>query len=292
MSQPPEQHIHRPMDREIVQDQDQVMVRPVLSQRIQKQEELLSIAARSAEGQRIPAGRFKPAEDPDFAPSSIVRFHTRPMTSLRPTRRRIGLGTDWPHFIHTDHLRVGWRVLVQANYRPLFSANCGSGLWVKYVFSWYHFSPSRCRISPNWLRETGILSTWFTYSTNRSSVQWVYSNPNSDGRVLAVVTIRPRSSSLYVIGRPERGSSLRLSKPCSLNRCSRSYTVGSLRPTPAATSLGERPSASSRMIQARSTCRCSALRDRFICSSCSRSSSLSGRSSTRFGIHPPAPILT
>ncbi len=190
------------------------------------------------------------------------------------------LGT---HLVHAHHLGLGRRLLVHRYDRPLFSANCGSGRSVKYVFSWYQRKPSARSTRYNCVRPMGIPSVRFTYSTRRSNDQYPNSQPSVWGWLRATAMICPRSVSLYSGGRPRPARSCSPLSPSASKRSSWRYTVSALWPSRCAIWLPLIPSRDHNTILARSTNRLSTVPDRLSFSNIACSSAVSSPTFFRFG---------
>src|SRR5512147_1655417 len=70
MSQGPQTNIHCLMDREIIQDQDQLSTRPNINDAIQQSYKISTPARSCTLGGRQPSGWLKCAERPDLSPSA------------------------------------------------------------------------------------------------------------------------------------------------------------------------------------------------------------------------------
>ena len=70
--QEPETNIQCLMNREIVQDDKEFTLRPLLHSVIKQIQKLLRVALGGGGGDDLPGGRFACAKDPDIAPSPIV----------------------------------------------------------------------------------------------------------------------------------------------------------------------------------------------------------------------------
>ena len=171
MNKQPQQDVQGAMDREIVQDHNQVTFRPEGSDTVQKVKERRAIARISTMSECQSCRRFQCAKRPDFGAPAIIRGDLGALSHGRPARGEVGLGADGPHLIDTQHMGFGRRRPIQRYDRPLFSANWGSGRSVKYVFSWYHRNPSAVRTRASCAIEMPISSSVRICSCRRWSVQ-------------------------------------------------------------------------------------------------------------------------
>ena len=119
------------MHGKVVEDQHQFSGWPDRNHLIQKGNEIEAAAPFTALGVSQTGLRLEGPEDPTIGTAAIVGCNARWLTLGCPLVPGIGLGTERAHFIEAEHMSVRRRCLVEANYGPLFSANCGSGRSVK-----------------------------------------------------------------------------------------------------------------------------------------------------------------
>lgn len=171
MSQGPQPRCQGTMDRKVIQNHDQFSSWPDLGYAMQKSSKLSTAPTRCALGIGQTRSRFKRSEGPKTLASSIVWWNTGTLSRFCPTPRRISLCANRSHFIYTQHVRLSRWGYVTLDNGPLFSANCGSGRSVKYVFSWYQRSPSSSSTRASWAREIPISSSSLMYLTKRRRLQ-------------------------------------------------------------------------------------------------------------------------
>ncbi len=160
MGQRPQQHVHRPVGAQVVEDGVDPPGRRI-DPGIDLVEEVHPVRrgpSRIRNGERRSRRRFEGAEDIPLAASPVVDLLRRPDP---PRTGRIGtdqtgaamaFGALRSHLIQADHDAVGRWGLVEGDDRPLFSAKAGSTRSPNHV-SWVRQrTPSACRISPIRLR--------------------------------------------------------------------------------------------------------------------------------------------
>lgn len=165
MGQGPKPCFQRAVDRKVIQNQNQVSRGPYLAYILQKSGEVGTATSRRTGSVGQTRSGFKGAEGPETLTSSVVRRKVRSISRLGPTSRRIGLGADRSHLVDAQHMRLRRWGYVTLDDGPLFSANCGSGRSVKYVFSWYQRRPSSSNTRASCAREIPMPSSSLRYLT-------------------------------------------------------------------------------------------------------------------------------
>lgn len=79
----------------------------------------------------LTSGWFQRTKDPQIALTTIVRTDIGVISSLAVVPSEIQLRPQGSEFIHAQHMRLSRWLLIEADYGPLFSANCGSGRSLK-----------------------------------------------------------------------------------------------------------------------------------------------------------------
>jgi len=120
MSQEPQPYIQGTMNGKVVQNDKELTGRPLLHELLQKGDEVRTVTLRACGRQGLASVRFECAKDPRLGPASIIYLTVGTPTTTRPTTPVVSLGTEWSHFVHTQHMTLGWRLLVQTDYGPLF----------------------------------------------------------------------------------------------------------------------------------------------------------------------------
>ncbi len=225
MVQAEQQHIGRPVCRQVVQDRiDLQIVWQPLIYFLQEIHKVLCRTARIRFGKNFPVNRFECAEGVAFSTSTIINLLLGSFSWLlavwmmNQLMSRIAFCRIRSHFIQANcHTSSDW-LRVQLGDKPLFSANSGSTLSPNQVSCLRQRNPSASKISSILVRLIGIPLTSFKYTSRRSSVQLANGNPKVDGFVRAVATTSPTCSGVYRGGLPGRSASCKPANPLSLKR--------------------------------------------------------------------------
>src|SRR5918999_3392970 len=212
----------------------------------------------------FPGVGMERAKEPDISPAAMIWLVVGTMAGLSPLALGgVKLGGYWPLLIHTDHRAALRWSGVEAHDVPLFSGYSGSVVSQQVRPRCHQRTPSSRNISHRRVRLTGMLS-WWAASRRVSRVQWQApwaSGRPSLGGLLASITSRPRSASVRVGFRPERGWSSRALRPSCWNRLRSRRAISEETPPTLAAAWGpEAPWARCLSSCARFTCTAGAVR--------------------------------